>query len=67
MAVTSGENRAVCWALMVGMLAALGEQLIDAPLWVDTVLFTFVLFIGMLNVAGGLFGAAGAGVKGAVA
>ncbi|HEV2446174.1 MAG TPA: O-antigen ligase family protein [Candidatus Sulfopaludibacter sp.] len=56
MARTAGEPRAVCFALMVGILGALAEQVVDAPLWVDPVLFTFVLFIGMLNVAGALFG-----------
>lgn len=55
MAVSSDEQRAICFALMVGMLGALGEQLIDAPLWVDPVLYTFVLYIGMLHVAGALF------------
>jgi hypothetical protein len=59
MARTTGEPRAVCLALMVGILGALAEQLVDTPLWVDPVLFTFILFIGMLNVAGVLFGTAG--------
>lgn len=67
MAQTTGEHRAICWALMVGILGVLAEQLIDAPLWVDPVLYTFVLFIGMLSVAGPLFGTPAAGVKGAVA
>jgi O-antigen ligase len=52
---TAGEHRAVCLALMAGMGAVLCEQVIDAPLWVDSVLYTFVLYIGMLNVGGGLF------------
>jgi len=67
MALTEGEHRAVCWALLVGILGALAEQLIDAPLWVDPVLYTFVLFIGMLNVAGPLFGTVPGGRKGALA
>jgi O-antigen ligase len=58
---TVGEPRAVCCGLMIGMLGVLGEQFVDTPLWVDPVLFTFVLFIGMLNVAGVLFPKAGAG------
>jgi len=44
---------------MIGMLGALGEQFVDTPLWVDPVLFTFMLFFGMLNVAGFLFAKAG--------
>lgn len=63
---TAGEHRAVCFALLVGILGVLAEQIIDAPLWVDPVLYTFALYIAMLNVASTLFGTAGAPGKGAV-
>jgi O-antigen ligase len=46
---TSGECRAVCLALVVGVLGALAEQFVDTPLWVDPNLFTFVIFLGLLN------------------
>ena len=53
---TTGVPRAACLGMTVGMLGALAEQLIDTPLWVDPVLYMFVLFIAMLNIAPALFG-----------
>jgi len=53
--VTAGLQRAVCIGMVVGILGTLAEQVADTPLWVDPVLFTFILYFGMLNVAGSLF------------
>lgn len=50
-AQTSGEQQAVSVGLLIGICGALAEQLVDAPLWVDPVLYTFILFIALLNVA----------------
>jgi hypothetical protein len=58
---TAGQHRAVCFALLVGILGVLAEQVIDAPLWVDPVLYTFALSLAMLNAAGSLSVPAGAG------
>jgi O-antigen ligase len=52
---TSGECRAASLGLLVGILGILVEQLIDAALWVDPNLYTFTLFIALLNNAGFLF------------
>lgn len=52
---TAGEERAVCVGLLIGILGALAEQVVDTPLWVDPVLYTFTLYIGLLNIAASLF------------
>jgi putative inorganic carbon (hco3(-)) transporter len=52
---TSGEPRVICLGLVVGMLGALGEQIIDTPLWVDPNLYIFTLFAGMVCVAPQIF------------
>jgi len=46
-----GERQAVCLGLVIGMLGALAEQMVDTPLWVDPVLYTFTLYIGLLSLA----------------
>jgi O-antigen ligase len=60
---TTGQHRAVCLALLVGILGVLAEQIIDTPLWVDPVLYTFALYIAMLNTASTLFATAGTAGK----
>jgi O-antigen ligase len=57
LAQTTHECRAICLGLMIGILGALVEQLVDAPLWVDTNLFTFTLYLGLLNNAPAIFAA----------
>jgi O-antigen ligase len=52
---TPGQPRVICLGLVVGMLGALGEQIIDTPLWVDPNLYLFTLFAGMLCVAPQIF------------
>jgi len=52
---TPGEPRVICLGLVVGMLGALGEQIIDTPLWVDPNLYIFTLFAGMVCVAPQIF------------
>jgi putative inorganic carbon (HCO3(-)) transporter len=55
-AATSGEQRAVCIGMLVGILGCLAEQVADTPLWVDPVLYTFTLYFALLSIAAPLFG-----------
>ncbi|MCX6623461.1 MAG: O-antigen ligase family protein [Acidobacteria bacterium] len=50
----------LCLGLVAGMIGALGEQIIDTPLWVDPNLYIFTLFAGMLCIAPQLFAGRGA-------
>jgi O-antigen ligase len=63
LAQTADECRAICLGLMIGILGALIEQLVDAPLWVDTNLYTFTLYLGLLNNAPVIFGAGNRGAE----
>ncbi|MEE9294174.1 MAG: O-antigen ligase family protein [Phycisphaerae bacterium] len=60
---TDGPWRAVCLALLLGIAAVLAQQVVDFSLWVDPVLYTFALIIGLLSVAPALSGAASAGSR----
>jgi len=53
--VTTDECWPACVGIMLGIMGALGEQFVDAPFWIDSVLFTFALYVGMLSVAAPLF------------
>src|SRR5262249_41588032 len=55
LAKTAGAPRALCFGMLIGVIGALAEQIVDTPLWVDPVLYTFTLFFGLLNIAGSLF------------
>jgi O-antigen ligase len=46
---TEGYRRAACYGLLVGVLGVLIQQFIDFSFWVDPLLYTFTLVVGMLN------------------
>lgn len=52
---TGGNTQLACIGLAVGLLGAIGQQVIDFSYWVDPLLYTFALGIGLLNVAPGIF------------
>jgi len=52
---TAGAARGVCLGISLGLLGVLLQQLIDFSLWVDPLLYTTALCIGLLNVAPALF------------
>jgi O-antigen ligase len=46
---TADYRRAAHVGLVIGILGVLGQQAIDYSFWVDPVLYTFTLIVGMLN------------------
>ena len=48
---TSGHTRAVVFALTLGFLGVLAQQAVDYSYWVDPILYTATLVVGMLNCA----------------
>ena len=53
--LSRGAVRGVCLGMCLGLVGVLLQQLIDFSLWVDPLLYTTALCIGLLNVAPGLF------------
>lgn len=48
---TSGFTRAIVFALAVGFAGVLAQQAVDYSYWVDPILYTATLVVGMLNCA----------------
>jgi O-antigen ligase len=48
-AATDGPARAASFGIVLGLVGVLGHQLTDYSLFVDPVLYTFALMVGMLN------------------
>ena len=51
-ALHQGYKRAICFGLLVGLLGVKLQQLIDFSYWVDPVLYSFTIVVGMLCTAG---------------
>jgi hypothetical protein len=52
---TQGDVQLVCIGMAFGLLGVIGQQVVDFSYWVDPLLYTFGLVVGLLNVAPGLF------------
>ena len=50
-----GDVQLACIGMAAGMLGVILQQVIDFSYWVDPLLFTFALVVGLLNTAPGLF------------
>jgi hypothetical protein len=48
---TTGHTRAVVFALVIGFVGVLAQQAVDYSYWVDPILYTATLVVGMLNCA----------------
>jgi len=53
--LSRGAVRGICLGMSLGLLGVLLQELIDFSLWVDPLLYTTALCIGLLNVAPALF------------
>ena len=51
-----GPACGVCIGLGLGLAAVLGEQLVDFSLWVDPILYTIAIILGLLNLAPAVLG-----------
>ena len=53
---TEGYLKSACFGVLLGFLGLIAQQAIDFSLWVDPLLYTFPIMIGMANAAPSLFG-----------